>query len=265
MTGLTVRGAGGGTFIVDGLAIAGEALRLGDGLDGVAIRHATLVPGRSFDPEGVLEQPSAASILGVSGAAGCPITIANSIVGPIRLPAEGWTIYASDSIVDSPADETAIGGSSAALGPTCDLRRVSVLGDIRVRSILYASDVLFTGAVEVERTQAGCIRFSYVADDQRTPRRYRCQPELALDGATPGERAGIRSRLRPRFTARRYGQPGYAQLAADAATELKTGGAAEAEIGAFSRVLEAQRVANLRIRLDEYLPAGLEPGVIFAT
>jgi hypothetical protein len=134
-----------------------------------------------------------------------------------------------------------------------------------VRSIPYASDVLFLDQVEVERTQAGCIRFSYVRDAATTPRRYRCQPDLALADAAPGTRATIRSRLRPRFTSRHYGQPGYGQLAADTATELRTGGTAEAEMGAFNRVQEAQRVANLRIRLEEYLPAGLEPGLIFAT
>jgi hypothetical protein len=142
---------------------------------------------------------------------------------------------------------------------------VTVLGDVRVRSIGYASDVLFLDRVEVERTQAGCIRFSYVDDGATTPRRYRCQPDLALADASTGARAGILSRIRPRFTSRSYGQPGYGQLVADAAAELKTGAEGETEMGAFNRVLEPQRIANLRIRLDEYLPAGLEPGLIFAT
>ena len=52
-TGFTVEGAGGGTFILDGIAVVGTALLIGDGLVGVTIRHATLVPGHSFDAEGV--------------------------------------------------------------------------------------------------------------------------------------------------------------------------------------------------------------------
>jgi hypothetical protein len=265
VTGLTVHGAGGGTLRLDGVAVVGSPLRIGDGVTGVTIRHATLVPGRSFDPEGVAKHPSAASITATTGASGCPVTLTNAIVGPIRLPAEGWSLIVSDSIIDSPAGETAIGGTADDHGPTCDLRRVTVLGDVRVRSILYASDVLFLDRVEVQRTQTGCIRFSYVRDTATTPRRYRCQPDLALADTTTAQRAAIRSRLRPRFTSRRYGQPGYGQLAVDAAAEIKTGGALESEMGAFSHALEAQRVANLQIRLDEYLPAGLEPGVIFAT
>jgi hypothetical protein len=265
VTRLTVRGAGGATLLLDGIVVMGHALRIGNGIAGVTIRHATLVPGRSFGTEGLVAHPSAASILATTDAAGCPVNLANAILGPIRLPAEGWSLVASDSIIDSPAGETAIGGPGADAGPACDLRRVTVLGDVRVRSIPYASDVLFLDQVEVERTQAGCVRFSYVGDGATTPRRYRCQPDLALADAAPAMRATIRSRLRPRFTSRQYGQPGYGQLTADTAMELRTGGTAEAEMGAFNRVQEPQRVANLRIRLEEYLPAGLEPGLIFAT
>lgn len=265
VTRLTVRGGGDATLIVDGLAITGNPIRVGAGIAALTLRHTTVVPGRSFNHQGLVSLPAARSIVATPNAIGATVTLANSIVGAIRLAAEGWSVIATDSIIDSASNETAIGGHGGAFGPACDLRRVTILGDVRVRSILYASDVLFVGRVEVERTQAGCIRFSYVGDAETTPRRYRCQPDLAVAAAGPTQRASVRSRLRPRFTSRRYGQPGYAQLAVDAAAELKTGGDAEAEMGAFSRVYEAQRIANLRIRLDEYLPAGLEPGLIFAT
>jgi hypothetical protein len=265
VTRLRVSGGGGSRIVFDGLAIAGNALRVGAGVEAVSLRHVTLVPGRVFNRRGVAANPATASIISTQNATGAVVTVANSILGPIRVPAEGWWITASDSIIDSPSDGPAITGLAGTFGPSCDLRRVTILGDVRVRSILYASDVLFVGDVNVERTQTGCIRFSYVDDTAVTPRRYRCQPDMALDGAASANVAQIRSRLRPRFTSRSYGQPGYAQLAVDAASELKTGGERESEIGSFSRVQEAQRIANLRIRLEEYLPAGLEPGLIFAT
>ncbi len=187
------------------------------------------------------------------------------------MPAEGFTLAATDSIIDSPAGGIAIGGptiggAGARYGPVCDLRCVSVFGDVLVRSIRYASDALFLDDVDVQRTQLGCVRFSYVSDKATTPRRYRCQPDMALESATSEPAANrVRSRLQPRFVSRVYGQPGYAQFAVDAAAELKTGAANEAEVGAFNSVLEAQRVANLGIRLDEYLPAWLEPGLIYVT
>ena len=37
------------------------------------------------------------------------------------------------------------------------------------------------------------------------------------------------------------------------------------ELGAFSHLKQPQRESNLRIRLDEYLPFGLEPGLIYVT
>ena len=36
-------------------------------------------------------------------------------------------------------------------------------------------------------------------------------------------------------------------------------------MGAFSHVKQPQRESNLRIRLGEYLPFGLEPGLIYVT
>jgi len=253
------------TIVIDGLAVVGDALRIGAGIEAASVRHCTLVPGRDFDSAGNPTNPAVASILSRQTRTGAALTIANSIVGPIRVPAEGWSIIASDSIIDSLSAAVAIGGREGTYGPLCDLRRVTVLGDVRVRSIGYASDVIFAGDVLVERTQSGCIRFSYVPDTSTTPRRYRCQPDMALQDAASALRNTIRSRLRPRFTSRRYGQPGYAQLALDAAAEIKTGAEFETEMGALNRILEPRRVANLRIRLEEYLPAGLEPGLIFAT
>jgi hypothetical protein len=35
-------------------------------------------------------------------------------------------------------------------------------------------------------------------------------------------------------------------------------------MGAFHDLFEPQRIANLRARLDEYTPAGMETGIIYA-
>ena len=67
---------------------------------------------------------------------------------------------------------------------------------------------------------------------------------------------------RPRFGAVRYGHPAYAQLHRTCAPELRTGASNGAEMGAFNHLLQAQREANLRTRLDEYLPFGLEAGIV---
>ena len=36
-------------------------------------------------------------------------------------------------------------------------------------------------------------------------------------------------------------------------------------MGAFCHLKQPQRESNLRLRLDEYLPFGLEAGILFAT
>jgi hypothetical protein len=115
-----------------------------------------------------------------------------------------------------------------------------------------------------------------VPPGSRTPRRYHCQPDLviaALDDVEPpltmDEKAVRRvreaQRVRPRFTSRRYGHAAYCQLADDCARELTRGADDESEMGAFHDLFQPQREANLRARLDEYTPAGMEAAIVFAS
>jgi hypothetical protein len=101
----------------------------------------------------------------------------------------------------------------------------------------------------VERVQQGCVRFSYLGDAARAPRRYRCQPE----------------RPAPQFTSTRFGDPGYGQLADRCAEALRQGSSRQSDLGAFGDLLQPQREANLRAALDEYLRFGLEAGIFHAT
>ena len=63
----------------------------------------------------------------------------------------------------------------------------------------------------------------------------------------------------------RYGRPEYAQLRLSAPLEIRTGAEDGSEMGAFCNLKQPQRESNLRLRLQEYLPFGLEPGIIYAT
>lgn len=162
-------------------------------------------------------------------------------------------------------------------GPPATLRRTTVFGEVHVKELTLASEVIFDSRVVALRRQAGCVRFSYVPEGSRTPRRYRCQPDLALtrrseelrlvseDDLPPAEKVLLRARLRPSFTSIHYGDPGYAQLGLTAAGDLRTGAEDGSEMGAFSHLHQPQREANLRIRLEEYLPFGLEAGLIYVT
>ena len=73
------------------------------------------------------------------------------------------------------------------------------------------------------------------------------------------------NRVRPRFNSTRYGKPDYCQLANDCAGEIKRGADDESEMGVFHDLFQPQRAANLRARLDEFTPAGMEAGIIYAS
>ena len=160
-----------------------------------------------------------------------------------------------------------------------------MFGRVQVHAIALGENAIFDGRVTVARRQHGCVRFSYVTPGSRTPRRFHCQPDLAeafvvqalraaaaaaslpppaaavLDAAASCERI----RMRPHFNSRRYGMPTYCQLSADSAQEIRRGAEDESEMGVFHDLFQPQREANLRTRLDEYVPAGADVGVILAS
>jgi len=71
--------------------------------------------------------------------------------------------------------------------------------------------------------------------------------------------------VRPRFTSVYYGTPAYGQLAAGCAPEITRGAEDGAELGAFHDLFQPQREDNLRVRLEEFLPAGLDAGIIYVS
>lgn len=156
-------------------------------------------------------------------------------------------------------------------GPPVILEHVTVIGKVHVKEMRMTSDVIFTDIVHCERQQAGWIRFSYVPEDSKTPRRYRCQPDMALDALeevqkgelNANEREAVCKRMKPSFSSVRYGNPAYAQLSLNCAEEIRKGAEDGSEMGAFCNLKQPQREANLRIRLEEYLPFGLEAGIIY--
>jgi hypothetical protein len=116
------------------------------------------------------------------------------------------------------------------------------------------------------------MRFCHVPTGCRTPRRHRCQPDGAIAAvkqriADPVKQATEIAdevlRVRPQFTSVRYGKPGYAQLGRGCAPEIVRGADDESELGVFHDLFQPQREANLRARLDEFTPAGMDVDIAF--
>jgi hypothetical protein len=242
---------------LSGLLVEGQLLVGPRCLRALRITHTTLVPGES---ESIV-------VTGPNDA--LQVAVDSSILGAIRMPAAARGLTVTDGIVDSAGAEAgAIGPTTGggAFGPTTTLERVTVLGGVKVRELRLASETIFAGTVTSQRRQSGCVRFSYVPPGSQTPRRYRCQPDLALENDPPKrELDRILRRLRPAFTSIHHAEPAYGQLASTCPRQIRTGAADGGEMGAFNQLEQPQREANLRLRLDEYMPFGLEPGVIYVT
>jgi hypothetical protein len=266
----------GGLLVEGWLATSGKL--------NLTLADCTLVPGRLLDEDGYPVHPDGASLVVDPGdAIDTSVAISRSIVGPLELPEDCRGLTVSDSLIDAPLAKDAVTPARAALaaladgtspGPVSTLQRVTVFGQVHVKELSLASEVIFTLPVTADRRQEGCVRFSYVPDGSSTPRRFHCQPDQAvadrkqqLDPAPlpAAEEAAIRLRVVPQLTRREYGAPAYAQLAAACADEIKTGAENGSEMGVFSLLEQPQRLKNLQVALEEYLRFGLEAGIFFVT
>jgi hypothetical protein len=69
--------------------------------------------------------------------------------------------------------------------------------------------------------------------------------------------------VKPLFTSLRYSHAAYGQLTLNCAEEIRRGADDESEMGVFHDLFQPQRAENLRARLDEFTPAGMETGIIY--
>jgi hypothetical protein len=285
---LAISGERGSRFKLDGLLVTGRGIAV-HGPDGddperaakgdlcdVTIRHCTLVPGWGLDCGCAPTRPNEPSleIFGSSAA----IRIESSIVGTIHVTADETasdpvSISICDSIVDATSPtRLAIGAPDLPLAfARLAILRSTVIGTVATHAIARAENSIFLGPLTVGRRQQGCMRFCYVEPGSRTPRRYRCQPDTAVAALCPNlsdgaaKQAAEQNRLRPCFNSTRYGTPTYCQLASDCAPEIARGADDESEMGAFHDLFQPQRAANLRARIEEYTPAGLDVAILFAS
>jgi hypothetical protein len=145
------------------------------------------------------------------------------------------------------------------------IARTTVIGHTHVHAIALAEDSIFQGLVEVARRQIGCVRFCWVPPKSRTPRRFECQPDLVIAAVTGADQDIEAARVEPRFNSTRYGSPVYCQLSLDCAVEIASGASDDSEMGVFHDLFQPQRAANLRVRLNEYVPASADIDIIFTS
>ncbi|GII88899.1 hypothetical protein Ssi03_68890 [Sphaerisporangium siamense] len=269
--------------VLDGLLVTGRGVTVSGPVGALVVRHSTLVPGWSLESGCGPAHPEEPSLI-LENTTAC-VQIERSVVGTILViadeaRADPLPIHLADSVLDATAP-----GLAALSAPDCrhanavlHARRSTVIGEVHAHAVRVAENTLFDGRVSVARRAIGCLRFCHVPPGSRTPRRYHCEPDrtwAALREAAergdvdpadlPALRAVEAQRVRPRFTARRYGAPGYVQLAADVADEIARGAEDGSEMGVWHDLYQPQRADGLRARLQEFSPAGFDAGILYAT
>lgn len=186
------------------------------------------------------------------------ISVSRSICGPININSQIAQLNLDSVIVQA---DTGLSAINAALidATICE----STLIGTATFQQLNASNCLFTETVTVERRQEGCVRYSYLAPNSETPKRYRCQPGQTLQDLPESQHEGTRARLRPSFSSLDIRQPAYGQLNKNTAEEIMVGADNGSEMGAFNRLQQSLRLANARLLLKDYLRFGLQAGFFF--
>ncbi|MEI6900676.1 MAG: hypothetical protein WCL00_12425 [Bacteroidota bacterium] len=251
----------GNELIINGLLIEGSvSVKRASNLEMLIISHCTCVP-----------QQNSLSVNELNDK--LTIILRRTICGSIDLNTSLLGLTVNECIIDA-GTELAVG----AVTTPVKFIKSTVFGSMTARET-HAENCIFTGRLSITRQQQGCIRFSYVAYESKTPRRYRCQPDLEIttrvSAAGPLHKISKIARnkitrqvlawLVPSFTSDVYGDPGYGQLGRLIPDQIRTGADNESEMGVFNFLKQPQREANLLIALREYLPLGLESGVIHVT
>ncbi len=229
----------------------------------LALHHCTVCPSA--------EHRAAGAALVLQGGMALTARLAGSIVGPVEYRGGAVRLRVADGIVDAGGGAAAI-RTSVEPGPpgapgaelTLDLARATVLGATACHRLLLADAALFAGPLVVAQPEEGLLSHCYAPPASRTPRRFRCQPELerARSGAAAPETA---EPSRPVFVSRRYGDPAYAQLSPASPRAIRTGAESGSEVGAFETQRRPQREAALAAVLEEYTPFGIDAKVVYVT
>ncbi len=231
----------------------------------LGLTHCTLVPqGEPLygDRPTLVAEPS-----------GLAVVIQKSIVGGLRVSA--WASASlSNSILDAtaPVDIAYAGldtASGDAAGGALTMTCCTVVGQVRATLLNLVSNCLVLAELSPSelwlsppnqaaaplwtgRRQEGCVRYSFLPPGAAVPRQFAC---VVRGPASPA----------PVFISLRYGDPGYGKLAASTDDSVRRGADDGGEMGAFHFLGAPQRESNLRTRMQEYLPVGLEYGIFYQT
>ena len=241
-----------GLWVDGGIAISGDA--------SLTVCHCTVVPpgrrrgpGEEPSPSGpaairvVDEEPSRDDLDGPGRSPDLfSVRVHHSVVAGIDLGRRTVGLGVAGSLVS---------GTVEVWSGEASFARSTLLGRVAAARLPEAVDTLFAAPVHVELQNGGRLRCCWLPEGSRTPPRERC----ATSSGGPG---GVRGEL---FRSTRFGDPDFGMLATSAPRRLREGASNGNEIGVFNGIRQGDRLENLELVLEEYLPVGTSARVWFAT
>jgi hypothetical protein len=225
----------------------------------LGLTHTTLVPGLALTTNGAAQFPGQASLEGEL--AGLQVTIQKSILGEM-LVHELANVSLADSILDA-CGLTGVAYANldgASGGASLTLQGCTVFGKVHTTLLALMSDSIvwaglaagdsWTAPLTADRKQQGCVRFSYLPAGAVVPRQFECVQQK-------------QNAPQPMFYSMRYGDPHYAKLWPSTDDSIRRGADDGGEMGAFHFVLVPLRETDLLVRIQEYIPVGLEFGIFY--
>lgn len=238
----------------------------------LTIANCTLVPGLALQPDGTPQGAYAGIPTLIADLPGLTLDIQDSILGGIWV--NGLvTAEITDTIIDA-TDPTHVaymappapGGPAPLPGGSLTMCGCTVVGKVYSSLLSLVSNSVFwaalastdvpggpgawSAALWAARKQEGCVRFSYVPASSILPRNFECVQE------GPGE-------PQPAFVSLLYGDPGYCKLSWCTDDQIRRGADDGGEMGAFHFLLAPLRETDLSIRMQEYIPVGMEFGIYY--
>jgi hypothetical protein len=238
----------------------------------LGITHCTFVPGWALQSNGTPQTAYAGLPTVLVEASGLAVVVQNSILGGMWINGQA-TATLTNSIVDA-TDPTLVaylagfdsstkrplaGGALTLEGCTVIGKVYASLLSLVTDSILWSAltttdeagtPPLWSASLWAARQQQGCVRFSYLPAGAIVPRQFECVEQGSDQPA-------------PIFYSLRYGDPAYAKLVPSTDPAIRQGADDGGEMGAFHFVLAPLREADLSIRMQEYMPVGLEFGIFY--
>lgn len=210
----------------------------------LSLVHCTLVPGNALtaaNPFATLALSIQRSITGFLGP---------SFAGPAD---SGLVLTVSDSILDGAGANL----QRAVQARSARMQHVTVLGSVQVDVLSATSDSLFCGPVVAPGSKPGGVSSCYLQKDGLDLGR-------SVDLTKLSDFHCLTSPP-PWFTSSQYGTPGYGQLHALCAPEIRRGASDEGELGALHNLYAAQREDNLLSCRDDYVRFGMTLNLFYAT